>query len=86
MKKLIKRFWWIILVLVAAGSITFNIKTVSDNRDLEAQIKIVQQENEDLKKYKDELEAYVQSLETDNTNKDLEIKKLQDEITNLKKN
>ena len=78
MKKLIKKFWWIPVVLLSLGSLVFGTISTVNNFQLKEEIAVVQQANE-------ELEQQRQALEVQLTEKDAKIGELNKEITELKK-
>lgn len=78
MKKLIKKFWWIPVVLLSLGSLAFGTISTVNNFQLKEEIAVVQQANE-------ELEQQRQALEVQITEKDAKIGELNKEITELKK-
>lgn len=78
MKKLIKKFWWIPVVLLSLGSLAFGTISTVNNFQLKEEIAVVQQANE-------ELEQQRQALEVQLTEKDAKIGELNKEITELKK-
>lgn len=78
MKKLIKKFWWIPVVILSLGSLAFGTISTVNNFQLKEEIAVVQQANE-------ELEQQRQALEVQITEKDAKIGELNKEITELKK-
>ena len=78
MKKIIKKFWWIPVVLLSLGSLAFGTISTVNNFQLKEEIAVVQQANE-------ELEQQRQALEVQLTEKDAKIGELNKEITELKK-
>lgn len=78
MKKLIKKFWWIPVVLLSLGSLAFGTISTVNNFQLKEEIAVVQQANEELEQQK-------QALEVQITEKDAKIGELNEEITELKK-
>lgn len=78
MKKLIKKFWWIPVILLSLGSLAFGTISTVNNFQLKEEIAVVQQANE-------ELEQQRQALEVQITEKDAKIGELNKEITELKK-
>jgi peptidoglycan hydrolase CwlO-like protein len=78
MKKLIKKFWWIPVVLLSLGSLAFGTISTVNNFQLKEEIAVVQQANEELEQEK-------QALEVQITEKDAKIGELNKEITELKK-
>ena len=78
MKKLIKKFWWIPVVLLSLGSLAFSTISTVNNFQLKEEIAVVQQANEELEQEK-------QALEVQITEKDAKIGELNKEITELKK-
>lgn len=78
MKKLIKKFWWIPVILLSLGSLAFGTISTVNNFQLKEEIAVVQQANEELEQEK-------QALEVQITEKDAKIGELNKEITELKK-
>ena len=78
MKKLIKKFWWIPVIVLSIGSLVFGTITTVNNFQLREEIAVVQQTNEELEKENAEFEAII-------AEKDKEIEKRDKEITELKK-
>lgn len=78
MKKLIKKFWWIPVILLSLGSLAFGTISTVNNFQLKEEIAVVQQANEELEQEK-------QALEVQITEKDAKIGELTKEITELKK-
>lgn len=78
MKKLIKKFWWIPVVLLSLGSLAFGTISTVNNFQLKEEIAVVQQANEELEQEK-------QALEVQITERDAKIGELNKEITELKK-
>lgn len=78
MKKLIKKFWWIPVILLSLGSLAFGTISTVNNFQLKEEIAVVQQTNEELEQEK-------QALEVQITEKDAKIGELNKEITELKK-
>ena len=54
MKKLIKKFWWIPVILLSLGSLTFGTISTVNNFQLKEEIAVVQQPKEELEQEKQE--------------------------------
>lgn len=78
MKKIIKKFWWIVALLVTLCSMFFGITTHIVNVRLDNEIAIMQEANEKLEQQNAEFQVTLQE-------KDAELDKLMTENAELKK-
>lgn len=85
MKKLIKKFWWIPVILLSLGLLAFGTISTVNNFQLKEEITVVQQAKEELEQEKQGLEQKRQELEVQITEKDAKIGELNKEIIELKK-